>query len=269
MDILKRNLAPITEEAWEEINETASQILKANLSARRFVDVEGPKGWDFSGVPLGRVNVAQGKAKEGVNYGVRTIQPLVDARVLFDLDVWELDNAVRGAEDIDLEPLEDAARKIALFEERAIYQGFKDADIKGLKESSEHKPIKFSGDPQNVLGAVSDGIAEFASAGVEGPYRLVAGRQLWKEVARQECGYPLTRRLERLVDSEIILNPTLEETMLISVRGGDMKLTLGVDFSIGYNSADAEKVRLYFTESFTFQVLDGLAVIPINWTKKK
>lgn len=36
----------------------------------------------------------------------------------FDLDIWELDNEVRGAEDIDLEPLEEAACKIAIFEEQ-------------------------------------------------------------------------------------------------------------------------------------------------------
>ncbi len=267
MDILKQKLAPIGAEAWDEINEVATQILSASLSARKFVDVDGPKGWDFSAVPLGRLDVAKGKSKSDVDYGIRTVQPLVEARVLFDLDVWELDNAARGAEDIDLGPLEEAARKIALFEEKAIYQGLADGNITGLKDSADHKPIKVSGDANKLLNAVSDGITEFMKAGVEGPYRLIAGSKLWRDVAAHNGGYPLTRHLERLLDSSIILNPSLEESMLVSVRGGDMKLTLGVDMSIGFNSADADKVRLYFTESFTFQVLDGLAIIPIQTGK--
>jgi uncharacterized linocin/CFP29 family protein len=267
MDILKRNLAPVADEAWEEINTVAAQVLKANLSARKVVDFDGPKGWDFAAVPLGRLDIpAEGK-KGDVNYGMRTVQPLVETRVMFDLNVWELDNAVRGAEDIDLAPLETAARKIALFEEKAIYEGHKAGNITGMLKSAVHSPQTFTGKPGNLISAVSAGIAEFAKAGVKGPYRLICGPKLWQEVSSQSDGYPLTRRLEKLLDSEIILNPFLEDTLLVSVRGGDMKLTVGVDFSIGFNSADAEKVRLYLTESFTFRVLDGAAIIPINRKK--
>lgn len=77
----------------------------------------------------------------------------------------------------------------------------------------------------------------------------------------------LVRSIEKLLDTEIILNPHLEQNLLVSKRGGEMKLTLGVDFSIGYNSSDSEKVRLFLTESFTFRVVDGAAIIPIEWPK--
>lgn len=263
MDILKRSMAPITEEAWNEINETASRILKTSLSARKFVDVDGPKGWDFGAVSIGRLDNTQ-QAENDVNYGMRMVQPLVEARVMFELDVWELDNASRGAKDIDLGALEDAARKMALFEEKAIYQGFKAGGIKGLRQSSEHEPITFGGEPQNLLHAVTDGITMLAKEGVDGPYRLVIGNQLWRDVAGASAGYPLRRQLERLLGSEPILNPLLEDTLLVSMRGGDLQLTLGNDLAIGFNWADAKKVKLFFTESFTFQVFDGAAFIPIQ-----
>ncbi|MBD3402362.1 bacteriocin [candidate division GN15 bacterium] len=267
MDILKRELAPISDSTWEEINETAQRVLSANLSARKIVDFDGPKGWEYSAVPLGRLEMMEQHEAELPEFGIRKIQPLVETRVLFELDMWELDNADRGAEDIDLDPLERACRKLAAFEEKAIYDGLESAGIKGIIPSAEHKTQTFSGEAYNLLQAVSSGITELSRAGVEGPYQLVCGPELWRGVASQEHGYPLNRHLEHMLGNEIILNPFVEDTLLVSTRGGDMKLTVGADFSIGYNAADAKKVSLYLTESFTFRVLDGGAIVPIEWKK--
>jgi uncharacterized linocin/CFP29 family protein len=41
MDILKRNLSPLTEEAWVEIEDQARLIIKANLSTRSVADKSG------------------------------------------------------------------------------------------------------------------------------------------------------------------------------------------------------------------------------------
>jgi len=269
MDILKRKLAPISAAAWEEIDDAARDVLRVNLSGRKIVDFDGPHGWEYSAVPLGRLKALKHRKGVEPEFGIRTIQPLVEARVLFELDVWELDNAVRGAEDIELEPLEEACRKLARFEESAIYEGLKDAGIDGIKASSEHKPLTFSGEARNILTAISSGITQMAGAGVEGPYRLVCGPELWQNISSQDHGYPLTRHIEQLLGGEIILNPFHEDTLLVSTRGGDMKLTVGTDFSIGFNSADAKTVSLFLTESFTFRVVDGNAIIPIDWKKKK
>lgn len=38
--ILRRSLAPLTEKAWAEVDDQATQILKTQLSARRFVDLD-------------------------------------------------------------------------------------------------------------------------------------------------------------------------------------------------------------------------------------
>lgn len=266
MDTLKRALAPITNEAWKQIEETAAHVLKTSLSARKFVDVDGPKGWAYAAVPLGRLHMPDKQGAEGgIDYGTRMVQPLVEARVLFELDIWEIDNASRGAQDINLDSMEEAARKIALFEERAIYEGFESGQIRGLMKSSEHEAISFSGDVQGIVDVVSRGITKLAQAGINGPYRLVAGNQLWSEIASHSEGYPLRKHLGRLLEGEVILNPLLNDTLLVSIRGGDMLLTLGSDLAIGFNWADAKKVHLFFTESFTFQSIEPKAYIPITW----
>lgn len=267
MDILKRSLAPIPDEAWQEIDNTARDVLCACLSARKVVDVDGPRGLEYSAVPTGRLDIPKKQPKGAVDFGIRTVQPLVEPRVMFELDVWELDNCARGVKDVRLEPLEEAARNIARFEEQAVYQGLADADITGLKKAAVHKAVKVSGGPAKLLESISLAITEFTKAAVEGPYRLVAGPEAWRKISSANSGYPLQRHLESIIGNPIILNPFLEETFLVSTRGGDMVLTLGQDMSIGYHSATEKKVKLFMTESFTFQVYDGTAIIPIEWKK--
>ena len=51
---------------------------------------------------------------------------------------------------------------------------------------------------------------------------------------------------------------------MLSGRGGDYELGLGEDLSIGYLFHDAEHVRLYFQESFSFAVYTSEASIAIG-----
>jgi len=48
MNHLLRGHAPITEGGWEEIDAEAVERLRPALAARRFVDFDGPLGWDHS-----------------------------------------------------------------------------------------------------------------------------------------------------------------------------------------------------------------------------
>ncbi len=263
MDILRRSMAPISEAAWEEINETAVDVLTASLSGRKFLDVEGPKGWDYAALPTGRINVPANQ-KGAVKYGINQVLPVVEARVPFELNIWELDNAVRGAEDIDLDALEDAAREIAKFEENAIYEGFKAGNIAGLKDSSDYDPIPFPDSSEGILGAVSNGIAKMKEEAIEGPYSLVLNTERWQKVNSFLKGYPLRRQLDQLLGGSIIHAPFVKDSFLVTERGGDYRLVLGQDISIGYESHNSKTVQLYFTESFTFQAIDPAAVVVLK-----
>ena len=119
-------------EAWTEIDEQAIRSLKAILSARKVIDVTGPMGTDFPGVPEGRLEFPQKQPKDGISYRSHKVHHLVETRIPFELNIFELNNVVRGAKDVDLANLEDAARKIALFEEKVIYHGLPEANIRGI-----------------------------------------------------------------------------------------------------------------------------------------
>lgn len=267
MDILKRSLAPITDEAWDEIIDEARDALRQTLTARRFVDVIGPKGLDYPAVGLGRLDVPEKQPEDGVRYGVHRVQPLVETRIQIQLGVWELDNAARGAKDIDLDPVSDAAKSLALFEEDAIYRGFKAGGIAGMAELAEHDAATFDGSadkfPETVIGAM----LTLQNAGVEGPYTLVLNSDLYRVLERGVQGYPPRRRIEDVIGGPIVVAPHLEGGFLVSTRGGDLELTLGQDVSLGYEDHDTRTVRLYLSESFTFQIVDPAAYVPLAVTK--
>lgn len=44
MDLLKRNHAPITPEAWKQIDDEAKRVLQLNLAGRKLVDFDGRTG---------------------------------------------------------------------------------------------------------------------------------------------------------------------------------------------------------------------------------
>jgi uncharacterized linocin/CFP29 family protein len=266
MDILKRELAPITLEAWAEIDDQATRSLSATLSARKVVDVNGPMGTDFAGVPEGRLDYPAGQQEGDVSYGIYKVHHLVETKIPFNLEIKELDNVVRGAKDIDLSNLESAAKKIALFEERVVYHGLPEANIKGLKLCVGDMCLTMGSKPEQLLEAIAEGITIFAERSMEGPYAFVVGPKIWSSMSAHLQGYPVKMQAENVLGGSVLLSPYLSgpyenEAYMVSLRGGDLELILGQDLSIGYEKHTNESVTLYITESFTFRILEPAAVI--------
>ncbi|MBW2505030.1 MAG: bacteriocin family protein [Deltaproteobacteria bacterium] len=267
MDILKRELAPIPTEAWAEIDQQGTRTLTAMLSARKVVDVNGPMGTDFPGVPEGRLDYLKTQPDSGLSCGIHKVHHLVETRIPFELNIREMDNVVRGAKDVDLDNLEDAARKIALFEEKVVYHGLQEANIKGLKVCEGDQCLTISSNPEKLLEAVAQGVTHFTERSIEGPYAFVVGPSLWSCMSAHVQGYPVKMQAENILGGNVVLSPYLSgkfsgEAFILSMRGGDFELIIGQDLSVGYETHDSQNVRLYFTESFTFRILEPSAVIP-------
>ena len=261
MDFLKRSLAPITDDGWEEIDEQAREVLSNKLTGRKVVDVVEPQGWDLSAVPEGRLDIKE-ESPEAVRYGVRKVTPLVETRKSFELNIWELDNLSRGAEDVDLSPLEDAAAEAAEFEEEVIYNGLAEAGVEGLFASAGSS-VELSDGKEGILEAVSSAITLFQDEAIEGPYNLLVSKETWKTISVASNGYPLKRQLEEMIGGSIVYSPKVEDPVLVSTRGEDLQLLLGQDFSIGYEAHDTQKVKLFLTESFGFRVLEPAAIVKL------
>ncbi len=263
MDLLKRKKAPLTDEAWQQVDDEARRVLKLHLAGRKVVDFAGPLGWKHGGVNTGRLNPIGKDHPDGVSYALRQVQPLVELRAPFAMKIAELDDASRGADDLDLDPVIAVAERVAHAEDTAIFHGFKNGQITGIIEATPHKPVPVTGIlewPKAVVAALE----VLRAAGVNGPYALALGLQAFDELdADSEDGYPLRRRLEEsLRDVSLVWAPALQGgAVLLSVRGGDYELTVGQDLSIGYAFHDRTDVELFLTESFTFRVLEAKAAI--------
>jgi uncharacterized linocin/CFP29 family protein len=263
MDLLKRQHAPVTTEAWSQIDEEARRVLKLHLAGRKLVDFSGPHGWALGGVNTGRLKPIDKGPVAGVLHAVREVQPLVEVRSTFTMKILELDYAARGANDLDLDPVIAAAERAARAEDTAIFHGFPEGHITGIVDASPHTPIDVKTNLEWPR-AVAAGKEILRAAGMNGPYALALGVQAYEELAADsEDGYPLRRRIEEsLVDGSLVWAPALRGgAVLLSIRGGDYELTVGQDLSIGYAIHDRVNVELYLTESFTFRVLEEKAAI--------
>ena len=263
MDLLKRELAPITDEAWKQIDDEARRVLKLHLAGRKLVDFSGPHGWKLGGVNTGRLRHIEAAPVEHVGHAIRDVRPLVELRSAIELATLELDYASRGADDLDLDPVIVTAERSARAEDSAIFHGFKAGNITGIVEASPHAPIDVSSNIEWPR-AVSAAKEALRVAGVGGPYALALGPRAYRELtADSDDGYPLRKRIEEnLIDGSLVWAPALDEgAVLLSTRGGDYELTVGQDWSIGYVDHDRTKVELYLTESFTFRVLENKAAI--------
>jgi uncharacterized linocin/CFP29 family protein len=260
VDLLKRELAPITPEAWRQIDEEAKRVLRLDLAGRKLVDLDGPHGWAYAAVNTGELALRPDGAL-GVPWGLRVVLPLVEIRVPFELPIMVLDGASRGAM-LDLPAVVRAAEKTAFAEDTAIFNGFKAGGMEGIIASSPHAPVAIPDDYADYPSTVGDAVETLRRAGINGPYALALGPDCYSGLAQAaEDGNPIRERVEHFLDGPMVLAPAIDGAVLLSHRGGDFQLSVGQDLSVGYAGHDKDKVHLYLTESFAFRVLERAAAV--------
>ena len=263
MNNLYRELAPINEGAWSQIEEEAARTLKRYLAARRVVDVKGPGGSMLSAVGTGHLTNVEAPA-EGIIARQREVKALVELRVPFQLDRQAIDDVERGANDSDWQPLKDAAKRIAFAEDRAIFEGYAAASIEGIRKSSSNSPMTLPQDVVHYPDVIAEALSQLRLAGVNGPYSVLLGADAYTALSEaSDHGYPVIQHIQRLVNEEIVWAPAIDGAFVLTKRGGDFELHLGQDVSIGYLSHTDKVVSLYLQESLTFLMLTSEASVAI------
>ena len=265
MNHLLRSHAPISEAGWQLLDEEARERLTPALAARKVVDFSGPHGWEYSASNLGRTQTLEQPPAEGVTGRQRRVLPVVELRTDFELGREELRDADRGAQDAELAPLDDAARRIARAENVAVFHGWAGA-ITGISEASPHERIALGEVPDAYPRPVAGAVERLLCEGVTGPYAVALGREQYRLVVEtaEEGGYPLLDHLRKILEGPIVWAPGVKGAVVVSLRGGDFVFESGQDLSIGYESHDAEVVRLYLEESFSFRVVTPEAAVTLT-----
>jgi uncharacterized linocin/CFP29 family protein len=268
MNNLHRELAPISDGAWAQIEDEASRTLKRHLAARRVVDVQGPKGSDFPAVGTGHIRQIEAPG-DGIQSAEREVKALVEFRVPFELTRQAIDDVERGANDSDWSPLKEAARKIAFAEDRAVFEGYAPAQIQGIQQGASNPVLTLPADIKGYPDTMAKAVSELRLAGVNGPYTLVLGSEPYTAIGGgSDDGYPVLKHIRPLVDGEIVWAPAIKGGFVLTTRGGDFALHIGQDISIGYLSHSETVVRLYFQETFTFLMLTTEAAVVLAPSEK-
>jgi uncharacterized linocin/CFP29 family protein len=265
MNHLLRGHAPLTDSNWKLLDEEAVERLQGPLAARRLVDFIGPKGWGHSATNLGRTEAIEA-GEDGVSALRRRVLPLVEVRVDFTVSRAEMRDDDRGAVDVDLAALDDAAHQIAIAENSAVFNGWTKAGITGVAEASPFEPEPLGQSADGYPRSVARAVEALREAGVEGPYGLALGPDEYIKVIEtaEHGGYPLFDHLARILGGPIVWAPGLSGAVAMSLRGGDFLFESGQDLSIGYDHHDANEVHLYLEESFSFVVATPEAAAPLT-----
>jgi uncharacterized linocin/CFP29 family protein len=265
MNHLTRELAPLSSDAWDEIESEAKARLTTYLAGRRMVDFTGPHGWTHSSTDLGRT-VRLPDPTEHVQARQRRTLQLIELRVDFSLSRDELDDVARGADAVDLDPLDQAAERIAIAENFAIFHGYDAGGIVGITEASPHSPIALSANLEEWPTSVAVAVNTLLSAGIGGPYGLAIGPLGWTGIVESSGhgGRLLFDHLRQILGGPVVWAPGVEGAVVLSLRGGDFVIDSGQDMSIGYADHDRDSVQLYFQESFTFRAVEPAAAIALT-----
>src|SRR5262249_47574549 len=195
MNNLHRELAPISDAAWADIEEEATRTLKRHLAGRRVVDVQSAGGVGLSAVGTGHLKTIAAPG-DGILARQRNIKALVEFRVPFELDRQQIDDVERGANDSDWQPVKDAAQKIAYAEDRAIFEGYPAAGIVGIREGTSNPRMTLPTDVREYPDAISQALSQLRLVGVNGPYSVLLGADAYTGLAEtSDNGYPVLEHI--------------------------------------------------------------------------
>jgi uncharacterized linocin/CFP29 family protein len=267
MNNLHRELAPISDLAWAQIEEEAARTLKRYLAARRVVDVGEAGGTTLAAIGTGHLRDIKAPG-DGIIARQREVKPLVELRVPFELRRSAIDDVERGSNDSDWQPLKDAAERIAVAEDRAIFDGYADANILGIRQGTSNPVIPLPAAVADYPAAIASALNQLRLVGVNGPYCVLLGSDAYSALsAADDQGYPVLQHIKLLLNQDIIWAPAISGAVVLTTRGGDFDLHIGQDISIGYSGHDETAVRLYLQETFTFLMLTAEASVALTPAK--
>jgi uncharacterized linocin/CFP29 family protein len=174
MNNLYRDLAPVTDVAWAQIEQEAARTFKRHIAGRRVVDVTGPGGPATAAVSTGHLRDVASPA-DGVLSQLRDSKALVRLRVPFTVTREDVDDVERGAQDSNWDPVKAAAKKLAFSEDRAIFEGYAAASIEGIRSANSNPALALPDDPLGIPDVISQALSELRLAGGRTVRRVAVG----------------------------------------------------------------------------------------------
>ena len=171
----------------------------------------------------------------------------------------------RGAIDLDLPELDEAVQQIAIGENVAVFHGYAAGGIEGITERTSHAPITHGDDMSKYPDRSGPSGGRPASVG---------HRRTFRHGHLPEDLYD-DRRIHRTRRTSALRPPPPDSGGPAGLGTGRrrsgraeparrrLRSRLGQDISIGYLDHNADAVRLYLEESFSFRVIEPDAAVAV------
>lgn len=250
MNYLNRNVTPLPDSLWARIDETAAQAMRDVLTARRFLDLDGPYGVGLTSVELGADEFCREPVEGEAAAVVSRAKSVPMIRKSFKLSIRQVEAHLTMRHPFEDSAIEDAAFAVAKREEEFIYSGQSDFELEGLLTAKQRNRVQ-SGDWSKVEQALNDvlqAVALLDDNGFHGPYALALSAAYYNDLFRRYEGTDMLqldhlRRLCRLG----VFKAAIEGAVLVDGRVG--KLVLGQDLMAGYSANDGIHYHLFLSES--------------------
>ncbi len=259
-DFENRALSGIGDKTWEVLERAAVGAAKSQLSARRFISIEGPYGLGVQAVPLADEHSPDGHAVArllSLHYLFRTF-----GMSLRDIAVYERESLT-----LDVGPAASAAIECARAEEELIFSGSKKAP--GLISSAgveRHKLASWQPLGKAAADAV-EAVNKLDAAGFHGPYALALAParhnllyRLYPDGNGTELGH-----IEKIVGGGVFKSPALKTGGVLLATGEQFSaIVIGQDLSVGYVGRVGPDVQLSVSESIALYLREPKAVCALE-----
>ena len=264
MDSLNRDQAPFPGEVWQMIDEIAASAARDQLTARRFLDLEGPFGVGLTAIEVGNDDYCRQPGPDEAGAVMGRAIPLPMLRKSFQLSIRRVSAYVMNGQPLDLSPAQDAAEAVANREEEIVYSGQPAMGLAGLLTIEGHQQVPGTDwtEPDHALQDVLAAATRLDDSGYRGPYALALAPTLYNNLFRLFPGSDVMalEHLRRLCTAGIYKAPIVGG-VLVDTRAG--VLILGQDLQAGYSSQDGVHYQLYVSESIVLRIDEPKAICVI------
>ena len=264
MDSLNRDQAPFPAEIWQMIDAAAASAARDQLTARRFLDLEGPFGAGLTAIEVGNDDYCRQPGPDEAGAVMGRAIPLPMLRKSFQLSIRRVSAHVQNGQPLDLNPVQNAAEAVANREEEMIYSGQPAFGLAGMIMAEGRQQVAATDwtAPDRALQDVLAAATRLDDGGFRGPYALALAPALYNNLFRLYPGSDVMglEHLRRLCTAGIY-KAAIPGGVLVDTRVG--VLILGQDLQAGYSSQDGVHYQLYVSESIVLRIDEPKAICVI------
>ncbi len=255
-DFQNRGSSGIGDKTWEVLERAVVGAAKSQLTARRFIAIEGPHGLGIQAVPLADEHSLEG-------HSVAQFLPLHFLFRPFKLSLRDIAAYEREPLTLDVGPAARAAIECARAEEELLFAGSKGSP--GLTSAlgiarqklTSWKPLG------RAAAEVVDAVNVLDAAGFHGPYALALGpdrHNLLYRLYADGNGTELAH-VEKIVGGGVFKCPALKTGGVLLATGAQFStIVLGQDLTVGYVGRVGADVQLSVSESLALLLREPKAV---------